>query len=206
MNSNPNEPVNPFAVSQNLQTAPPVMTHQPGIADSAFRYGKYMAIRRTNALLKPQCIKTNLPTDHTLKRVMYWHHPAIFLLVLVSPLIYIVVSLIMRKRAEVYVPVTQEVIDRRRMNIAIAWGISLIGVGMFIAFFVLVSNTQAREPEPWVFTMLLGLPVLLVGLIYGAFSTRVVFAKRMDDHFVWVKGPCQEYLDSLPEWPFGKVW
>lgn len=206
MSSTPNDPVNPFAVSPNISSAPPVLVHQPGISDSTFRYGKYMAVRRTNALMKPQCIKTSQATETKLKRVLYWHHPAIFLLVLVSPLIYIIVSLIMRKRAEIYVPLTEDVLARRRLNLLIAWCTSLLGLGMFIAFFVVVANTTTRDPAPWVFSLLLGPFVLLFGLIYGSLTTRMVYAKRMDDHFVWLKGASQEYLDSLPEWPFGKVW
>lgn len=47
--------------------------------------------------------------------------------------------------------------------------------------------------------MFAGLIVLLLGIIYGVGTTRVVVPKRIDDHYVWLHGIHDDYLQQFPE-------
>ena len=44
---------------------------------------------------------------------------------------------------------------------------------------------------------------ITLGAIYGLIAARLVTPTRIDDHFVWLRGACGEYLSELPEWPYG---
>ena len=53
-----------------------------------------------------------------------------------------------------------------------------------------------------------GMPVLLIGCamivgsaVYAVIATRLLWAKRIDPYFAWIKGACPDYLAELPDLP-----
>ena len=72
------------------------------------------------------------------------------------------------------------------------WLMVLGGLAVFIAS--LTNN--------WGIVALLSFVVFIAGFFVGARGS-VVLAKRIDPQFVWIKGVCPPYLDSLPEWSGG---
>jgi hypothetical protein len=46
----------------------------------------------------------------------------------------------------------------------------------------------------------LGLLLIIGGMIWGTVKIPVVAAQRIETDYVWIRGVCQEYLASLPEW------
>lgn len=142
------------------------------------------------ALLPNRCVKCNEPTGERLKRKLTWHHPAIYLTVLISILVYAVVALVLRKTATVNVGLCEEHLSTRRRNLAITWVLGLAGA----LCFPLAAMLDDATP------VLIGLLLLLATAIYGIVTLRVVVPTRIDDHFVWLKGVNPIYLQEFPHW------
>jgi len=43
--------------------------------------------------------------------------------------------------------------------------------------------------------------LLLIGALVGLYGCRVVYPKKIDSHFVFLKGTCAEFRKRFPEWP-----
>lgn len=154
-----------------------------------------LLVMHKNAQLPDRCIKTNQPAaGKRFKATLYWHHPAIYLSILLSLLIYLIVALIVRRKAIVYVGVTEKILRRRRR--AILWG-WLTGIAGAILFFV--SASIQSEPVMGVL-MLLSLGLMLGGLIGGIARATLVGVERIDTDYIWIQGVSKEYLALLPEW------
>jgi hypothetical protein len=157
--------------------------------DGVWRDGSTLVMYK-QAQLPDRCVKCN---EHVggerLKRKLYWHHPALFLILLVAVLIYAIVAMIVRKEATIYVGICERHRARRRNAIIIGWSLVVLSI---ISFVVAISN---NEPV----YALVGAVLFLIGVIYGTLVARVVRATKMDDHYVWLAGVNQEYLNMLPQ-------
>jgi hypothetical protein len=185
--------INPYAVSSSAQ-----LLGDPGrgFDDSIFQKGDLLIFHKT-AHLPDFCLKSNAPTESRLKRKLTWHHPMIFLLVLLSPLIYIVVALIVSKKATIQIPLDQRFKRKRIRNMLIAWGIVFSSVGSLI----LAGIVEPQNKGLSVGFILLFPILLLVGALVGLYGCRVVYPKRIDNQFVFLKGTCAEFRSRFPEWP-----
>src|SRR3954462_6429467 len=95
---------NPYAApALPAQYMPP---QQPGL-EGLWRQGNTLVMHKL-APLPPICIKSNQYATQWLKRNLQWHTSWIALTILISPLIYIIVALIMTKRATISIPLTDE--------------------------------------------------------------------------------------------------
>ena len=143
------------------------------------------------AEMPDRCVRCNAPAQgRRLKRRLYWHHPAIYLLILCSLLIYIIVALVVRKRAEVEIGLCQQHLVKRKRDIALSWALAILGVALIVGS-ISFENGWAG---------LAGGIVLLGALIYAAVATPIVSAKRIDKDHLWMRGACREFLESFPEW------
>ena len=147
-----------------------------------------------DAELPARCVKTNEPTDRTLRRRLSWHNPFIYILIL-SPLIYIIVALIVQKTANIKVGLSPEGFRSRRWGIAIGWLSFLLGG---VAFIVGVLNSKPNNN--WWIVIIAGLLGGLIGIIVGVIKSRVVSATKITDSHVWLKGVQADYLATLPLW------
>jgi hypothetical protein len=152
---------------------------------------KATLVMSKDARLPDRCVKCNEPTHGRLKRKLTWHHPAIYILLLVAWLIYVIVAMVVRKKATVELGLCDEHLQQRRRNIFISSGLFLLGM----VFFVIAMAANDGTPA------LLGLLLLLGGAIYGLVTIRVTTPSRIDDRFVWLRGVNENYLDLLPQWP-----
>jgi hypothetical protein len=142
------------------------------------------------AMFPGRCVKCNAYTDERLKRKLTWHHPALYLLVLVSILVYFIVALVVRKSATVDVGFCPEHLAARKKNLAITWALGLLSLGSLILAAMLEDMT-------FVFV---SLAFLLATVIVGIITLRVVAPTKIDDHLVWLKGVNPDYLQQFPEW------
>lgn len=142
------------------------------------------------ALLPSRCIKCNAPADELLKRKLTWHHPALYLLIFASLLIYAIVAMIVRKTATINVGLCEEHLSSRRRNILITWALGLASVASFTAAGFLNDST----------CLMLGFTLILACAIYGAVTLRIVVPSKIDNYFVWLKGIDANYLQQFPEW------
>ena len=145
-----------------------------------------------NATLPDRCVKCNEPAfGQRLKRKLSWHHPAIYLIILVALLIYLVVAMVLRKTANVEVGVCERHMKARRRSILITWGAVVLS---FILFYFAALRDDGS-------IALFGMALLVGAVIYGIITIRLVAPSKIDDRFVWLRGVNKEYLNELPAWP-----
>ena len=175
----------------------PIVLDAEIVADlGLWRKGNILVMHK-GSQLPLRCVKSNQPTDRRLKRSLYWHHPAIYLSILISIWIYIILALILRKSATVYVGLCDEWFAKRHRAMFIGWFLVLAGIGLFVAGIATVDRSDAF---PWM--LVAGPLVFLGGVIYGLLAARMVAAVRISDDYVWLKGVHPSFLADLPEWPY----
>ena len=170
-----------------------VLPAPPSIADpnAGVWRDKSTLVMSRDAVLPMRCVKCNVATSGRLKRKMSWHHPALFILLLVAWLIYLIVAMIVRKSATVELGICDLHRARRRSFILITWLAVVLGfAGIFLGL-------MANEGTPALF----GVFLLLAGIIFGLIAVRVTAPSRIDDQFVWLTGVNKDYLNQLPQWP-----
>jgi hypothetical protein len=182
---------NPYAPPQ---APPPIVDVRTDESKGLWRKGDLLVMHKRTPL-PARCVKSNMPADRRLKRNLYWHHPAIYLSILISILVYIILAVVLRKSATIHIALSEEWFARRRRVIFISWLLSLGSIGTFFTGVALVE-------QDWAVALLALSPlVFLVGILWGLIGARMVVAKRISDEYVWLKGVCPEFLDGLPHWP-----
>ena len=152
---------------------------------------KATLILSKDASLPDQCVKCNAPANGVrLKRRLSWHHPAIYILILVAWIIYVILALVLRKQATVYLGLCAEHFQRRREYQAAGW--VLLAIGLISPTVAFAANYPALG--------LLGVLVLITSIIWLVVVTRVVTVKKIDDRFVWLNGINANYLALFPPW------
>jgi hypothetical protein len=148
-------------------------------------------VMRPQTPLPDRCVKCNEPAGgYQLKRQLYWHHPGLYLLILVSLLVYAIVALCVRKKALIHIGLCERHRKQRGYVIAGSWLAVLGGLVMLIAG---LSNSSGS-------LAVTGVVLLLGGAIFGAIRGPMVSAAKIEKDFVWVRGPGQAFLAELPEW------
>lgn len=147
--------------------------------------------------LPDRCVKCNAPGDgRRLRRTLYWHHPALYLVILAGVLIYAVVALVVRQQATVVVSLCPVHAAARRRGILVASLIALAGVGSICGAVVVFGDRNFSDYTPFLVTG--GILLLLAGAIYGAVRTRLLSAARMQGPYAWLKGAGPEFLETFP--------
>jgi hypothetical protein len=166
-----------------------------GGVEGPWREGKYLVVRK-DGLMPDACIKCGAKPATYLRKTLSWHHPAIYLTILIGVLIYLIVAMVVRKRAEVKVPVCAQCNARRKRNIAIGWLSFILSLVLFyMAVGVMDGNDDAQT---WV--ALSSAALLLFSLIW-AVSIQFVLAKKITDAFVWIQKVGKKTLEPLPQFP-----
>lgn len=156
---------------------------------TAWRSGNLLVVRR-NASLPDRCVKCNAPAHgRRLTRKLSWHTPWIYLIIFVGVLFYVIAAVILRKRARVEIGICEAHWAARRRDVLIGWASFLVAI--------LLGWCGAHFGNGWLYGS--ALTIFLGGLIYAAFRTPVVSAKKIDADFVWLKGASRAYTAELPE-------
>lgn len=190
---NPFADHNPYAAPLESAGIPPILQQSPlGI----WREGKLLVMHK-QSILPAVCVKSNEPATGRLVRKLTWHHPLVYLVILFNLIIYAIVAIAISKRATIQIGLSETWFAKRRRAIIIGWTVALTGVALLFAG--LISDSM-NSSLPMV-GVALSIPTILLGALYGAFGARMVYAKKIDDNFVWLGGVHQDYLAKLPEWP-----
>lgn len=145
---------------------------------------------RSGSTMPDRCVCCNAPANgYRLKRQLYWHPAAYYLLILLNLLIYIIVALIIRKRALIHVGLCEKHRAGRKQAILGSWLAVLLGV---VLMFVGFSTHGAFA--------LIGLVLILTAAVFGSIKGRVVAPTKIEKDIVWVKGAGSEFLEKLPAW------
>ena len=176
------------------QSAPtPVLSYVTPIAAAAAPGAwreKNILIVSKNWVLPPTCVKCGAPAEgQAVLRKFYWHHPALYLLILLpyGLFVYLVVALVVMKRGNVFIGLCPT--HRRRRWIWPAAGMALALGG--IAGFVYGAGT---ETPLWLAAGAVGFISGLVLVVMG----QTLRAKRIDAHYLWLKGVSPDFLGQFP--------
>lgn len=165
---------------------------------NVYRTGNTMMMHR-RALLPKKCVKTNGSENLQAKKItLRWHHPAIYLTILLGLLIYVIIAVVCTKKASVEVFVSQKVLRRRLMFIIATWVCVFLGFfGMGYGMFALESDSF---PENVGLLFLCSVLMFIIAIIMYVVGARIIYASKIDDYYVWIKGVNLEYLNGLPRW------
>lgn len=154
-----------------------------------WRDGKKL-VTRSETPFPDRCVKCNAPANgFKLKRTLYWHHPAIYLLILCNLLVLLIVSLIVRKKAVLHIGLCEAHRKERSLGIIICTSGILAGIALLIGGATMESGWMA----------LVGVGALLFGIIWGIVKARTIAATKIDNGVVWVSGVGPAFLNDLPE-------
>lgn len=185
--------LNPYAPSRaSLSATGPISMDDA--APSVWRDGDVL-IKSMDAAMPARCVKCNGPADPPTKnRKIYWHHPALYLLILFNIIIYAIVATIVRKKAFVDAGLCKDHKKRRRLAITLAWAGSLGGI---VLMFMGLGSSLG------IWGAFVGLLVILGSIIGALIFARIVYPKGIDKTYVRLKGCGSAFLDSLP--PFNAI-
>ena len=191
------QPVNPYAAPQQTGYFPqaPVKPHPFA---GLWREGNILVMHKL-APLPDNCVKSNEPATRRLTRKLSWHHPAIALTILIGVLIYVILAVILTKRATIQLPLTEEWFARRQRRMLYSWVVGLVCLALLAGGIVLAAN--ADEPGYLLLT-LIGFVGGLIALVAGQAAVGLVSPKRMTDEYIWLKGVHPEFLNRLEPWPY----
>jgi hypothetical protein len=177
------KPVLPYA------TPAPLVTGGPA-PDSAWRDGKTLVVRK-GVILPDRCVKCNAPADGPFhKQTVNWHHPALYLLLLAGPVPYAIIISILQEKGSVGVRLCARHRQRRLGLVLTAWALGIGGTA------AIVASARAHSR----FVVIAGIAALFCGVVLGA-CTRLLTAKKIDGHFMWLRGLSPEFLTSFPPLP-----
>jgi hypothetical protein len=163
-----------------------------GLPSSGVWRDKAKMIVTHDSELPDRCIKCNAPAlGPRLIKKLTWHHPALYLLLLVALLIALIVTLILRKTMIVELGLCDEHMKNHRRNVLITWG--LIGGGGACILLAAMAEQGAL--------VLVGMLLMVAGVIFAVVAVRIVIPTRINDNFAWIKGVNKDYLNALPQWP-----
>jgi hypothetical protein len=178
--------------SQNPYAAPSADTDfarpHAGSEDGVYRDGQFLVIPAHGAGLPARCVVCNAPAQARLVRKLYWHPPGYYVLIFISALVYVVVAMIVRRRAHFELSLCDQHARRRRYGILLGWLGSIVCFGALIA--TAASNTNSAIPY---LLLVFGFVGSLVG---GILLARVVSAHRIDKQHAWLRVG-RPFLDSF---------
>jgi hypothetical protein len=146
-----------------------------------------VVVRRPEAELPDRCVRCNEPAQgYRLRRKLYWHHPGLYALLVISPLIYVIVALIVRKTTTVSAGLCPVHRTRRRNGLVTGW------LGVPVSLAACTASIATDTPA----AIIAGFLLFFVCLIAGAVMAQVVVPKKMDQNLAWLRAG-QPFLDSI---------
>jgi hypothetical protein len=140
-------------------------------------------VMRTGSALPERCVKCNAPAIKPIKTTtFYWHHPGWYLLILFYVFLYVIVALIVRRKAKAAIGACAKHRMRRRIFMGVGWGGLILGIAAFSAGDIGVA---------------LGLTIILIAAIAGIVGSRFVYPTRITDTEMRLKGCGEAFLASL---------
>lgn len=197
----PSAALNPYAPPQShLQsTVEPV----PGQMFSLFNGGSIwrsgdLLVMQKGASLPSRCLACNQPAAVHFPKKMYWHHPGLYFLA-ISPFIYLIVALIVRKRADLVLPLCAEHAEKRKRSTTIGSLLLLLGFVAMLGSCTQIEGDGAAFGLIW----LAGFALVIAGAAVSNAGGNPVVPKKIDDYYVWLRKVSASYLSALPPAPPG---
>jgi hypothetical protein len=177
---------NPYAPSKATLAAAPTIG---GDSADVWRDGKWL-VMDVDAKLPHRCVKCAEPAETPMKRqTLYWHHPAIYLLLLFWIVIYIIVAAIARKTLKLEVGLCEDHRLARRKALTIGL------IGLIGSIPAAIGLAQLDQPG---LALLVGIGGFAGFAIYLLVRARILYAKKIDSDEARLGGCGEEFLSGLP--------
>jgi hypothetical protein len=183
---------NPYAAPQ---TESPLLPADDAERPAVWRDGRLVIIPH-GAELPDRCWKCNAPAHGlVLRRQFSWHPPVYFLILLLGVLPYLVVAILVSRKAKVSLGICDYHLAHRRRNLAVAWTLALAGIGLMIGRTLTITDARISIRLFYI----VGIALLVVGILYGIAFATVGTPRRIDKHAASISGAGRPFLDSLPD-------
>jgi hypothetical protein len=137
------------------------------------------------------CIRCGRPADgKPVSKNYYWHHPAVYI-ALLSPIIYIILALALRKNMKVTVPLCAQHAQRRGIGVTLAWVLPLVG----IADAIILPQFKVDGGVVALITIVL----ILAGAVTWAVVANPIRPRKIDQFYGEFTGFCETFLEQFPE-------
>lgn len=157
---------------------------------SLWRSGKILVCLR-DAEFPPRCVKCNAPAQLPLVRYKFaWHHGLWYLLVIFYLVVYLLVALVVRRRAELHVGLCARHMRRRFLGRVVAGG----GFAAIMAMAYLIIGWRVDDLLPYMF---FGFVAWLVAMVVLPPKLQPA---RIDKQTLRIRGCGRAFLDTLPEY------
>jgi hypothetical protein len=176
----------PVAVGNYTLSTPPNL--------EPYAEGNILVVPR-GAALPANCVKCPNPPQRWLQKTFYWHNPMLYLIALVSPVIYVIVALIVRKQVPLAVPLCETHDSARKTKIWIG-AILLLGCVPLPVALGMALNSDAGV----VLAVFLGVAMFIAGLLVIAFSIPLR-PMYIGDDCAKFKGAHPDFLARLKPLP-----
>jgi hypothetical protein len=158
------------------------------VGGDCWRDGKDLVVR-PGCTLPGRCIKCNEAAELPMRNArFYWHHPALYLLVLAGLLLYPVIALFVRRRTPVTLGLCARHRQRRRASLALAFAGAALGIG------AIAIGVQGEVLPLW----FAGVAVLVASLIAGIIGSRLLVVTRIGENYTRFRGAGTQFLETLP--------
>ncbi len=142
---------------------------------------------RLGAQFPDRCVVCNQPAaGYRLEQRLGWHPRWVYVLIL-SPFIYVIVSLLTRRRARLSIGLCP--LHRQRRTLGRVVGVCLIALGS--ASCAVASGARSAE-----LALPLSMALMLLGVLVGALMSRTVTTRHIDAEDVRIRTG-RAFLDSL---------
>jgi hypothetical protein len=186
----------PPAVPQVLSYAMPYAPLSGGV----WREGQLIVVP-TQAELPDVCVKCGEPADGwRWRKKLYWHHPALFLLIIFPGLlIYVIVALCVRKKATVGVGLCRAHRSHRNKWILATWMLTLGGIAGLVAGIAVAAGALGNQAAGYgMFVILAAMVMLIFAAVGGMRGARVLLPRKIDGPWAWYTGGGERFLRGLP--------
>ncbi len=120
------------------------------------------------------CVRCGQPASKRVSVKLTWHSRWWYLLLLLSLWVYVIVALLIRKKATLELSLCEPHARSRRRGRRAGWATMIAGAAVLF-----VATPLA---------LALGLLLIVAGAIAVIVTSRIITAHRMDDLYVWIDG------------------
>jgi hypothetical protein len=161
------------------------------VALDAWRDGSLLVLA-PDAVLPDRCVKTDLPADgRTVEVSLLWHEPALYWLLVLNPIVYLLVARAAGTHVSVTLPLTPAALGAARRA---RWlTLALLAAGL-VCWLAAILLARAELLGLGVAVMALAIPVYLLG-------ARFLRVARLESERVWIAGASINFLARLPDLP-----
>lgn len=185
-------PVNPYTPPKVTST---VNTALQNDLPSYYVEGDFLVVK-DGVDLPSRCILTNDNVTEGKRRQVkiYWSSPALLLLLVVSPVIYLIVYYCVRKGCTLQYSISAPQLRRKRL-FTLGW--FLTGLITMIGSITLIIT--ASDSNTALGMGILGIIGCIVAFLVAGYFGSAFKIKKHTNGWFHLKGPCKEYLEVIKE-------